>query len=409
MKRILHIISQKPGDTGSGVYLENLIHHSNKNGFVQGVVFGSNGKNDEGVVGIPKKWQYSIPFESDELPFSIVGMSDVMPYRSSIFSKLDFEMNVMLKSAYKKVVMHAIETFKPDVILSHHLWLITSITKLLTDEHFPHIPVYGFCHGTDLRQLSLSKEHAEDVIQGCSKLDGIFALNEHQKIQIESKYKNNKITVLGNGYNSKYFYKEDKCKKSDKTELIYAGKLSKAKGLIELINAYKTLDSNAFKLKIVGGGQGEEFDQIISLINNTEGVDYLGKLTQRELGDRFRESDIFVLPSFYEGLPLVLIESLACGLKVLCTDIPGVKDWLGSGILSSGIVRFIDLPKMKSIDVPHEDHVQEFERNIADSICSIAEINDIVFDYNHIDKMSWDKIFCRIVEALGHNINAELR
>lgn len=409
MKRILHIISQKPGDTGSGVYLENLIHHSSKNGFVQGVVFGTNGNEDENIVGIPKKWQYSIPFESDELPFSIVGMSDVMPYRSSVFSKLDYEMNAKLKTVYRKVVMHAIETFKPDVILSHHLWLITSITKMITNEHYPDIPVYGFCHGTDLRQLSLSKEHAEDVIIGCSMLDGIFALNEHQKTQIESQYKNNKITVLGNGYNSRYFYKSDKCKKNEKVQLIYAGKLSKAKGLIELINAYKKLDSNKFSLKIVGGGQGEEFNEIISLINKTDGVDYLGKITQKELGDKFRESDIFILPSFYEGLPLVIIESLACGLKVLCTDIPGVKDWLGRGILSSGIVKFIDLPPMKSIDVPNEDYIHEFEESIALGICSIAEINDIEFDYNHVDRMSWDKIFFKIVEAVKYNINAELR
>ena len=41
------------------------------------------------------------------------------------------------------------------------------------------------------------------------------------------------------------------------------------------------------------------------------------------LAEVFRQSDVFALPSFFEGLPLVTMEAMACGCKVVCSQIPG--------------------------------------------------------------------------------------
>ena len=86
--RVLHVLGQRPEMTGSGIYVEDLIRESRKHGIaccrIAGVPAGSLEKQavrscvDENYVF----------FESEALDFPVVGMSDVMPYRSSLFSQL---------------------------------------------------------------------------------------------------------------------------------------------------------------------------------------------------------------------------------------------------------------------------------------------------------------------------------
>ena len=57
------------------------------------------------------------------------------------------------------------------------------------------------------------------------------------------------------------------------------------------------------------------------------------------------QSDVFVLPSFYEGLPLVIIEALACGTYVICTDLPGIRNWIDQNLPDNGKISWIKAGK----------------------------------------------------------------
>ena len=61
-------------------------------------------------------------------------------------------------------------------------------------------------------------------------------------------------------------------------------------------------------------------------------VRFHGRADGAELRDLYRNTDIFVLPSEREGMPLVLLEALAMGLPVVATDIPGSRDVIIDGI-----------------------------------------------------------------------------
>ena len=115
-------------------------------------------------------------------------------------------------------------------------------------------------------------------------------------------------------------------------------------------------------------GNETEFRQIQDLASKCPyPVRFLGRLAQPELARVYNQSDVFVLPSFFDGLPLTVIEALACGDRVVVTDLPGIRDWIESNT-SGAFVRYVPMPKMQNTDEAVEESLPVFERNLADAL-----------------------------------------
>ena len=67
-----------------------------------------------------------------------------------------------------------------------------------------------------------------------------------------------------------------------------------------------------------------------------------------------------------------MIEALACGLQVVCTDLPGVRPWLEENI-GTCAVRFVPLPAIVNADEPVEQELPQFERRLAEAIAESLE------------------------------------
>ena len=83
------------------------------------------------------------------------------------------------------------------------------------------------------------------------------------------------------------------------------------------------------------------------------------------MSELFNKSHIFVLPSFYEGLPVVVLESLACGCKVIVSKINGLEDFIGEDINDSHNILYLKMPRMINFTTPLKDDLPKFEENIA--------------------------------------------
>lgn len=386
--RILSISAQKPHSTGSGVYLTSLINGFAKLGAKQAVCAGVY-KDD--VVNLPE-WVdfYPVYFNTQELPFAIPGMSDEMPYESTVYGQMTDEVVAQFRAGTIEKIKQAVEGFRPDVILCHHLYLLTAWVR----EEFPDYKVVGICHNTDLRQMTkipLEREYIRGQIQ---KLERVFALHEEMKERIckTYDYPKEQICVVGAGYNNEIFYREAKSREDDTIRLIFAGKLAEKKGVMSLLRSLEYLPyrKDQVVLQLAGGyGNQKEYDEICNLIKDAKyPVELLGRLSQEELAEAFRENDVFVLSSFYEGLPLVVIEAMACGLQVVCTDIPGVQPWLDQNIEEHG-VEFVDLPMIQNADEVVPESLPEFERKLAIGIQHIVEQKNREVQVEHL---SWDGI-----------------
>ncbi len=396
--RILTITAQKPNSTGSGVYLTELVKNFAKNGHEQAVLAGVY-REDE--VEFPEGVRfYPVYFQTEELPFPIPGMSDEMPYESTVYGQMTKEMVRRFEGAFRSAVRDAAEEFKPDLVICHHLYLVTSLVR----EELAGYRVCGICHNTDLRQMKKIPLKREYIRSQIPKLDAIFALHKEQKKEIMEIYpvREKRITVVGTGYNSEIFLRNQ-----EKTELvsgagkplrlIYAGKIAEKKGAASLIKSLSFLPWKAEELEVFlagGAGNKEEYDRIQKLAAQCGyPVRFLGKLSQEELAKEYNKSDIFALPSFSEGLPLTVIEAMACGCKVIVTDLPGIRPWIKENVEHAPIF-FVTPPEMRNADEPAAESLKEFEKNIARAIEVCADTP--YGEYPDLSRVSWKNI-CKVL------------
>ena len=396
--KILHIISQKPNSTGSGFYLQNIIKEFNKLNYSQSLICAR--EPQEELKDINVFSAYEVTFNNSELPFPIVGMSNTMPYKSTMYKDMDNSMIKCYESAFKKQVFKAVEEFKPDYILCHHLYLLTALVK----KWIKNVKIIGFCHGTDLRQMKSHNLKNNFIKEKIKNLDKIIALHEVQKNKIQNFYniEPNKIISLGIGFDNKVFYLEDTPKGNKTIDIIFTGKISSAKGVQYLIKAFSSLKVNKkLRLNLIGMGDGKDYEDILSYSKRSKNeIKFWGIIEQSKLKNIYNKGHIFVLPSLYEGLPLVLVEALACGLRVITSDLPGIKPWFGKEINNSNMLTYIDVPERVFQDkLKKQDEVTYIE-NIKNALLGSLETLDHANQKISLDQFTWKNLSSQLNDIL---------
>lgn len=423
---ILSITAQKPHSTGSGVYLTEIVKALHRQGCRQAVLAGI---CREDSVSFPEDVLfYPVHYQSPQLPFPICGMSDEMPYESTRYQDMTPGMTEQFLNSFRTVLTRALDEFKPDLIICHHLYLLTALAReMVPDENHPntaHTRIVGICHGSDLRQFKKNPLNRDYIRKQIGCLDTIWCLHKEQKQEIIRLFgcSPEKVRILGTGYNSLIFKKSETTQaeasnaKSGQilmpgnVRLVFAGKLSEKKGVKSLLRALRLLPAELAKrlsLTLAGGwGNQQEFQEILQLADQTQGcpcpVAFPGRLTQLELAQLMNQSDLFILPSFYEGLPLVLIEALACGLRPVCTDLPGIRPWMDENVPDHGII-FVKPPAMENEDEPIPSSLPSFEHDLAKAIVQASEsIVSSDAGRNRLEKnlqhLSWDGLCKKLLD-----------
>jgi glycosyltransferase involved in cell wall biosynthesis len=396
--KILHLLGQRPDSTGSGIYLQSVMREASKCGHENFMVAGIQRHSDVEFHGVSPEQCSFVRFNGGDISFPIPGMTDIMPYPSMRFADLCVKDIKTYESVFSKVLTETETRFRPDIIHSHHNWLVSSLARRL----FPNIPVVTTCHGTDLRQFENCPHLREKVLSGCRHLDAAMVLSMDQKKYIEKNYglPQEKVIVIGAGYNDKVFTPGVKPAPWP-VQLVYAGKLWNAKGLPWLLKALETISTTAWQIHIVGGGSGSEKEECLRLSKNLgERVIIHGLVTQSRLAGIFAQSHIFVLPSLFEGVPLVMLEALASGCRVVSTDLPGVMEVLGD--MKSEYITLVRTPRLRKMDQPYPEDLPAFVRNLAQAIefqiagaMKLPQI-DISPLMSKLTVFTWQSVFAQI-------------
>lgn len=123
-----------------------------------------------------------------------------------------------------------------------------------------------------------------------------------------------RFEVIHNGIDLTVYDEAVQHKEHVDVRICYVGRLASVKGVDVLYDAARRVKQKYPKAKFVMVGDGD----IRTKLSNVEFIGF-----QENVIDELLTSDIFVMPSFSEGLPSAVVEAMACGLPVVASDIPG--------------------------------------------------------------------------------------
>jgi GalNAc-alpha-(1->4)-GalNAc-alpha-(1->3)-diNAcBac-PP-undecaprenol alpha-1,4-N-acetyl-D-galactosaminyltransferase len=161
--------------------------------------------------------------------------------------------------------------------------------------------------------------------------DKIIAIsNKSEKSLKKIVFFNNKIVLILNPYVEKILkIKRIKKTKNKKFIILSTGRFTHQKNFFALIDAFTNLSKkyNKIELNIIGKGNQEKL-----MIKKTQYIRNIKIISwKKNIGNHFLKSDLFILNSFYEGLPNALIDAVNYEIPCISTDVSGARDILING------------------------------------------------------------------------------
>jgi len=135
---------------------------------------------------------------------------------------------------------------------------------------------------------------------------------------LEMSIPESKIKVIPYGVDTNYFTPGAvvDLDKTDKLKVLYVGTIEQRKGVGYLLRAFKKLPKNKYDLTLIGNIKGKSK----SLSPYSDLFTHIPHISKDLLIEQYRLADVLVFPSLLEGLGLVVLEAMSCGLPVIVTD-----------------------------------------------------------------------------------------
>jgi len=191
-------------------------------------------------------------------------------------------------------------------------------------------------HGSDINILAQLKGIQGKIIKVLNNASAIISPSQALKNKmLDLGISSDKIHVLYTGIDRSIFKPLDKemCRKKlglsqiDK-RIVYVGNFKKNKGVLDLLFALNKLQHD-FNVEAIFIGLGEDqikMERYISAHGLKESVRIVGPVDHRKIGLWINSSDCVCLPSYAEGLPNVLLESMACNKRIVATNVGGIPE-----------------------------------------------------------------------------------
>lgn len=119
---------------------------------------------------------------------------------------------------------------------------------------------------------------------------------------------------------------------ADTVNFLFMGRLGQRKGVFDIIESAKQLETDNIKIHLYGDGEVENIRQMVSAKGVMDKVAVCGWIDGSEKDKTYREASVLLLPSYHEGLPISVLEAMAYGLPVLATDVGGISEAVQDGV-----------------------------------------------------------------------------
>jgi colanic acid/amylovoran biosynthesis glycosyltransferase len=203
------------------------------------------------------------------------------------------------------------------------------------------------------------------LVEKFKEADFIFCISNFCRSQVMKyspplQWKNFDVVPLG--VDSQHFHPEPRTSSDPLLQIISVGRLVPAKGQLILLSSLRQLlkEEHQIHLTFVGDGSDRKLLETFVIENHLSGsVTFLGALNHDQTRAKLGLADIFVLPSFAEGVPVALMEAMAMEIPCVSTQIAGIPELIENEVegllvpasseeaLTGALERLIESPELR--------------------------------------------------------------
>ncbi|MFD1952813.1 glycosyltransferase family 4 protein [Paenibacillus thailandensis] len=203
--------------------------------------------------------------------------------------------------------------------------IYTIVSKLLRKKIVFHIHASGF------EAFQKSNHFNSWVVKNTlNKADCIIVLSDQMRKLVRSYCQNQKIVVLPNPINIPKDSEIEKLKEpNQKIQLLFMGEIGKRKGIYDLVDAISQLPNEARQrvvLHICGNNEIDKLKEYIISKQLTGSCIVHGWIDGVQKNKFLSNADVYILPSYAEGLPISILEAMAYGMPIISTNVGGIPE-----------------------------------------------------------------------------------
>ncbi|MBA2569765.1 MAG: glycosyltransferase family 4 protein [Chloroflexi bacterium] len=256
---------------------------------------------------------------------------------------------------YRSLVQEVLDRERFDLLHLHEPFVPFLSLQLLRFSTSVNIATFHAYAG-----WSPSYEFGKRALQGYARrLDGRIAVSAAARHFID-RYFPGDYKVIPNGVDLRQYQGVVPFARwrDGTANILYVGRFENRKGVLYLLKAYRVLRKQGFdcRLLLVGSGPQEREARRYVATRRLQGVEFLGRVSDVDKARYFATADVYVSPATgQESFGIVLLEAMAAGTPIVCSDIHGYK----------GVVRRGE----QALLVPPRDHlalVEAIGRLLAD-------------------------------------------
>lgn len=317
-----------------------------------------------------------------------------------------------------RLLQKELNTFKPDAVYIHNTWFKANLGlfKILKKRNINTLfKIHNFRY--DCSRFFLASNHlrGSKICNACffSKKNRIFnkyyedsylkslllifyskklfkiIKNYPLKVIVLTNFHKNYLSMLGVSKSKIFIYcnpitlNGNKVNTTKKNKYaVYAGRLTKEKGVESLLDSWISADIANFPLKIIGSGNLQSM--LITKYKNSN-VEFLGELSNEETLKQIKESSVVITATkMYEGQPRLLCEASSFGIPSIYPSFGGMDEFFPKDYpFSFKQYDYVDL-KSKILELHNELKLKKISDNVYKKISSKLNPNELLNQFRDI-------------------------
>lgn len=226
--------------------------------------------------------------------------------------------------------MFAVLTWHPAVTMIHvgsnaslyRKAIFITVARWLRQRVITHFHAGDFDHYFE-RQ---SRRGQQFIVAGLRRSHKLIAVSQASAQRLRELLPDADIVMIPNGIATQDFAPLPR-QRDAVVRLLFVGGMGKLKGERDLIRALQLVVDRVPQLRVSLLGHGaESLHSLIDECGVQAQIEHLGPVPHADRAQYFRRADIFVLPSYGEGMPMSVLEAMAAGLPVIATNVGGIPE-----------------------------------------------------------------------------------